>query len=382
MVRTLLTVIGLLTSFTLFARTDSDLIKNLQGRLYSLPNGKGQLIKSFTNHTQSYIYDQALAIIAFSKTGNKKNAASLLKGLKSLQHKDGSLYFSYYLDGQSPYPTEGDKRFAGAIAWVALAATHYQHQFKTDEFKDFNEDILKYLTLQMSSFTVRKENQRAIRFSPSDIGTTSWNEQGTVALEHNLDAYSAFLHFSTVNKTSQWKSEIKDLKQFILSMWDSSRSHFWSGVDVKTGLINKSELYLDNQSWSILALDKKTLSELNTTAALELNCEMFYVEHEGVIGFMDSKPTSRPATSKFVWSEGSAGQIMAMKRMKEPPTCQNNSPTKLLLSLKKMRRSDGGIGYATTTPNPDFTTASSVAGTAWYFFASNNINPFQLDDLE
>jgi hypothetical protein len=365
-----------------FGTSNSDLNNNLKSRLHTVPQG-GKLIKSFTNHSQSYIYDQALAIIAFSKQGDQQNAKSLLQALAKLQMTDGSLYFSYYLNGKSPYPTEGDKRYAGAIAWVALAAITYQNKFNSKEYVNFNFKVLKYLASQIKPVKINGVALRAISFGPTDLAATSWNESQTAALEHNLDAYSAFLHFSQINKNDKWKITAAELKEFNLAMWDSSRSHFWSGADLKSGVVNKQELYLDNQTWSLLALDKKILKDLKTKDALDFNCDQFMVEHEGVTGFMDSKPVRRPASSKFVWSEGTAGQILAMSRHneihKENLTCQGHKTGKFLDDIKKMKKEDGGIAYATSTTNPDFTTSSSVAGTVWYYFASNNINPFHLD---
>ena len=368
-------------SVTAIAIPNAELISNLQSRLQVSPKG-GKLIKSFSHHTQSYIYDQALAIIALTKHGDQKNARALLEGLKNLQHKDGSLYFSYYMNAESPYPIEGDKRYAGAIAWVAMAAITYQKEFKTKEFVPFNYKILKYLTTQMKHIEVDGKKTYAITFAPTDLEATTWKENETVALEHNLDAYSAFSKFLELNPHIAWNKHVTDLHEFIVGMWDSSRSHFWSGANTKTHQINKQELYLDNQTWSLLALDAKTIKKLDTKDALSLNCDNFLVEHEGITGFMDSKPTRRPASTKFVWSEGTAGQILAMQKFsdvhQEKISCNKIEADDFLKHIKKMKQSDGGIAYATTTTNPDFTTSSSVAGTAWYYFAANKINPFDL----
>ena len=368
-------------SLSASAVTNSAIMSNLEARLHSLTQG-GSLIKSFPEHSQSYIYDQALAIIAFSKNGNQKQAKLLLSALDKLQNKDGSLYFSYYLDGKSPYPVEGDKRFAGAIAWVALAAITYQQQFKSREFYQFNASVLSYLASQIRPVKINGHSVKAISFAPTDISATIWNENDVAALEHNLDAYSAFLHFSQINKDEKSQKIAADLKKFILTMWDDSRSHFWSGANLKTGVINKQELYLDNQTWSLLALDSETIKSLNAKEALVLNCENFLVEHDGVLGFMDTKPTNRPSPYQFVWSEGSAGQILAMnslsKMQKEKFQCQDISSQAFLENIKKMQKKDGGIAYATSSNNPDFTTSSSVAGTTWYYFAANSINPFKL----
>jgi hypothetical protein len=368
---------GFMCAFSVSAMTNQGILKNLSDRLHELPRAQGFLIKSFTNHSQSYIYDQALAIIAFTKARDQVRAKRLLQGLRSLQLSDGSLYFSYYLDGKSPYPQEGDKRYAGAIAWVALAATHYQHRFKSSEFRDFNYRVLKYLESQMHPIRVRGDTVKAVSFGPSNIKSTLWKENETAALEHNLDTYAALVHYSKINHTHQWQKEIKDLKKFIIGMWDKSQSHFWSGANLKTGVINKSELYLDNQTWSLLALDKETLKEIKPLEALDLNCDTFLVNHEGITGFMDSKPTRRPTSSQFVWSEGSLGQVMAMKKMNA--MCAKKTALDFLNSIKKMIKADGGIAYATTTTNPDFTTFSSVAGTAWMYFAMNDLNPFQIE---
>ncbi len=364
-----------------YAIQNDAIISNLKSRLHHSPHG-GKLIKSFNNHNQSYIYDQALAIIAFTKHRDKDLARDLLMGLQKLQLKDGSLYFSYYLNGESPYPIEGDKRYAGAIAWVAMAAVTYQEQFKSKEFVKFNYRILNYLASEMKPIEVSGKKTWALKFGPTDLPGTKWHENETAALEHNLDAYAAFRHFIALNPHKKWKKNVTYLQDFILSMWDSSRSHFWSGASLKTGVINKQELYLDNQTWSLLALSPDIVRSLKTRNALDLNCDNFFVEHEGIKGFMDSKPTRRPASSQFVWSEGTAGHILAMEKFtnvtKEPITCQKLEAQAFLNNIKKMKQSDGGIGYATTTSNPDFTTSSSVAGTVWYYFASNNINPFDL----
>jgi hypothetical protein len=353
--------------------TNQEILNNLRSRIVPLTDDRA-LIKSFAEHTQSYIYDQALAIIAFTKAGERKTAEKLLRGLISLQKEDGSLYFSYNLDGTSPYPLEGDRRFAGAIAWVALAATHYQSEFRSREFVPFNLKLLTWLRSEIKPFSINGHSHAAVRFGPSDVPVSSWKENETVALEHNLDAYSAFTHFSKLNPAYESKPEIAGIRRFILAMWDRNRSHFWSGANLTSGKINRDELYLDNQTWSLLALDAGTLKKIEAHKALALNCESLSAEHEGVSGFVDSKPTFGPKKYEFVWSEGTLGQILAME--KTGHSCEGKNAKEFLSSILKMKKGDGGIAYATSAANPDFTTSSSVAGTVWMYFARNGINPF------
>lgn len=362
-----ITLLLLCLSMAALAKQEDELITNLRSRIVHF-SGEVAFIKSFPERSQSYIYDQALAIIAFTKAGEKDPAAKLLRGLSSVQKKDGSLHFSYVLDGHSPYPAEGNRRFAGAIAWVALATVHYQSQFKSEEFITFNLKFLSWLRKEMSG--------GALRFSPVDLPSTKWKENETAALEHNLDAYAAFSHFAMLNPQHPFTQEISSLKKFILSMWDEGRSHFWSGKNIRTGSINKDELYLDNQSWSVLALDPGTLKMVDVKAALEFNCESLYAEHDGVSGFMDSKPANGPRRFEFVWSEGTLGQVLAMKQANF--SCGKKTAQVFLTEMVKMKKEDGGIAYATSAENPDFTTSSSVAGTAWMYFAVSGVNPFRV----
>ncbi len=373
----LFALVGLLFFSTAsLAMTNQEILDNLRSRIVSLKSDRS-LIKSFSDHSQSYVYDQALAVIAFAKAGEKETARKLLKGLESLQLEDGSLYFSYYTDGSSPYPIEGDRRFAGAIAWVALAATHYQAEFQSKEFVSFNLKLLTWLQSEVKPFKVAGVSHAALRFGPSDIISSPWNESETVALEHNLDAFAAYQHFAVLNPKFEWKKEMTGIKKFILALWDKNRSHFWSGVNLAKGKINKEELYLDNQTWSLLALDSETLQSIDAHKALALNCDSFYFEHQGVFGFYDSKPSKGSQKYEFVWSEGTLGQVLAME--KSGFSCEKKTNDEILSSVKKMRTSDGGIAYATSSSNPDFTTSSSVAGTAWMYFASNKINPFTVN---
>jgi hypothetical protein len=364
----------LLLSSSLKAMTDQDLLRYLRGTIVPIKD-RGSLIQSFSKKDQSYIYDQALAIIAFSHSGEFDNARALLQGLKSLQLDDGSLYFSYYLNGKSPYPEAGDRRYAGAIAWVALAAATFQNTFASGEFVSFNQKILTYLSEQMRYAKYQGKSFAAITFAPSNLPYTTWNENEVAALEHNLDAYAAFSAFQKLNPDPIWQQRVDELENFISVMWDPSRQHFWSGFNFQDKSINKDEYYLDNQSWSFLTIPPKLLRTFSSDALVR-NCKWLLTEFEGKKGFFDGRPTNRQAEHKFIWSEGTAGQLLAMKRAKLT-SCGESSTKNLEADLKMLKNPDGGIAYATTSKNPDFTTLSSVAGTAWTYFLLKDFNPFR-----
>jgi hypothetical protein len=156
---------------------------------------------------------------------------------------------------------EGDKRIAGSIAWVALAAIHYQNKFKSKEFVPFNYKILSYLETQMHAIEVKGAKTLALKFAPSDVMNTKFYENDVTALEHNLDAYAAFKHFQRVNKVTKWTDTEKNLKNFILLMWDEKRKHFWSGANFSNNtiisditlpeLVNDLKILRVNSDWHI-----------------------------------------------------------------------------------------------------------------------------------
>lgn len=366
-----LTFMMLLGSLNLFAAEAEGILRHMDGRLRHRSEIGAAFIQSFEDRDQSYVYDQALAIIAYSAEKNQAKADALVEALKFAQLPDGSLYFSYYQNGLSPYPAEGDKRFAGALAWVALSLGHYQKAFGAGKHQRFYTKLMGYLQSQL----IPVNETLALRFNPSDLPETPWKEDETAALEHNLDALAAFRVYNELHPESVWKETPEKLQRFALSLWDSSRNHFWSGMNLKTKDINKDEIYLDNQTWSILALSDDALLKISAKKALDLNCDELQTEHKGVLGFFDRKPNRGAAEHEFVWSEGSLGQILAMERLSA--TCSGKGPEVYLESLAKMRSQDGGIAYATAAA-PDFTTSSSVAGSTWYYFAKKKINPFSI----
>lgn len=353
------------------------LVDHLDSRLHVSKKSGSAFIQSFENRDQSYVYDQALAIITYAHEKNQSRADALIEALKEVQLRDGSLYFSYYQNGKSPYPSEGDKRFAGALAWVALSMGHYQKAFSSKKHHAFHQKLLSYLHSQL----VPINDSLALKFNPTDLMETTWKEDETAALEHNLDAYAAFRIYNELNENSQWKETSGKIQKFVFSLWDSSRNHFWSGINLKTGSINKDEIYLDNQTWSILALEDADLKKISVAKALNLNCEELMTEHKGIVGFYDRRPNRGPAEHEFVWSEGSLGQILAMEKLSRiessPFHCSGKSSDEFLTFLKKMTAIDGGIAYASAEV-PDFTTASSVAGSTWFYFAKKKINPFSI----
>lgn len=329
----------------------------------------GALIQSFTDRSQSYLYDQALAIIAFTRAGEHAKAKKLVQALKQLHNEDGTWYFSYYLDGKSPHPTEGDMRPHGAIAWAGLAILTYEKATKDRSFQNVWQKTLTHLEKHI--VFIPRLKQHGLTFSSVDNKKTRWDEREVAALEHALDAVATFRLAHQLTKDKRWKSAQKKLEEFSVSMWDEAEGHFWSGANVLTGKINRGEFYLDNQSWSALALSHLPLKD-KLRSALMASCRLSVVSGERH-GFSESR--SPASQQEFIWSEGTAGKALALHF--QQTQCADTAPERYLDTLESMKIA-GGVQYIDRPNVIDFTHAPSVAGTVWTWFLRHKINPLDV----
>jgi hypothetical protein len=326
------------------------------------------LIKSYTHKNQSYLYDQALSIITFSRSHDYKKASKLAAALKNLQNEDGGWFFSYYLDGSSPHPLEGHMQPHGAIAWAALSLITYE---KYSGDKSYRAQWKKALNLIENNLVkVDGFRGKGVRFSSVDNTKTPWNETDIVSLEHVVDSLAAFKAAYEVSHLKKYKIHQKELEVFALEFWDEGSEHFWPGVKISNSKINKNEFYLDNQSWTALALEHlKLLPQMKK--ALSSSCKLMVKENNHV-GFKEARRSI--ASEDFIWSEGTAGKALALNLYGQ--TCKNTSSESYLKTLESFKV-NGGVLYVNKDV-PDFEAKPSVAGTTWTWFLRHKINPFRL----
>lgn len=384
--RTYLTLFLAIVSFTtvVHGAEKEKILQALKKRVISQPSSGHHFIKSYAQRDVSYIYDQALAIMAFTHAKNKKQARNLLSTIENLYKQHGPLHFAYMTEGSSAFAGDETRIIHGAMAWIVMSANYYQKQFKDKQFTPFAHKVLNYLETQKVSAI----GGEAIRFAQKDLSTTPWDETQVLALEHNIDAYSAFKIYAELNHHPRFEKTSQNIRKFIHGLWDNQKKHFWSGYLIDKKKINKDEIYLDNQTWTLLAIDDSDITYEDANSALDKACESFYhVANENkseIHGFFDRRSVRAPAFDKFVWSEGTAGKLLAAKFLNphQQYKCQDKSEAYFRRSFEQMKKKDGGISYATKTANIDFTTDSSVAGTAWAYFYYAGLNPFKLTVLK
>lgn len=356
-------------------------IANLLGRMSRIDvagtASPAAFIRSYLDRDQFYLYDQALAVIALSVAGEQEAAERVIAALANTQLAGGGWYFSYGADGSSDYPAEGDRQVSGAIAWVAIALNTYHHRFSSGVYHAMAAMTLAHLDATRFATSYLGDSYQPVAFGPTDLSATSWNEAGVAALEHNLDAYAAFRDYAVLASSSAHATVADELRSLAEVLFEGDR--FYAGID-ETGSVNATEIYLDPQSWGVLALSPTGSKGQDFAKGLEFNCREFvetagYMNHQeaGVAGFFDVFVATVPK-NRFVWTEGTLGMVLALQlaRMAE---CDDRAPAAYLAAVAGLADATG-VPYATATTNTDFTTSSSVAGTAWLYFANQGYNPF------
>lgn len=365
-------------------------IANLLNRFdsHAVPGSESpaHFVRSYYDSKVNYLYGQTLAIMALSHAGEQQAAQTILNALQNTQKTNGAWGFSNY----------GDELYSGANAYVVMAINAYHLAFDDDKYDAMARAALDWLAGHRATVTVNGIHSSPIAMSDRDIPATPFDERFIYSLEHNLDAYSAFLHFGRITQDQHLIQIAEELRQFIESLWDPEQQKFIAGYNAAADQLDHRGWYLDNQSWSLLALGNRSADGLiDYRPGLAFNCQHFfesagYVQGQvdNIIGFFDARlgPSNSQQDPvdpehRFVWPEGTAGQILAMRQAKgKHRTCQGHTADDFLTALKTLSNPDGGIVHTTQTDDSDFSRSSSVSGTAWLYLAEVNFNPYQPSD--
>lgn len=324
------------------------------------------LIDSYEDDVRAgWIYDAALAAIAFTAAGKTATARRLLRGLEALQEEEGSWIFSYDPDRVRPL---GSDRYVGSMAWVIMAANFYEWETRDRGFAEMARRGLASLE-RFRQNNPQQENFGAISMGPA-------NPQG-FSTEHNLDCYSAFLWRGKLDRNPHYRGVAEGIRRFLLGVQWAQTPTSGEGY-FKVGY-RDNELFLDAQSWSVLALwdgDPGASSRLQEAlATAERRLLTTSGRLGGVSGIVGFKETANVVTGDKVWAEGTEGVVAALHVLgKRQEAAHYHSQT------ERYQTASGGIPYATENSDA-WSTAPAVAGTAWFLLNSLSPprNPFHPD---
>jgi len=334
------------------------------------------------------------------------------------------------------YRTYDFRKYAGANAWVVMAANFYEMQTCDHSYRQMALDGLDWLaTRPYSDTNPSSPAYGAIGmgrvWSQADVTATLTTTYGFVdrpiyVAEHNFDAYSAFRAMGQLAGDSVYTQTAESIREFLLrELWAPhviTSTHpevrlvdnfFFPGIDTSDpltpqGLID-TFLYLDGQTWSNLALgpetEVKNKDGVTATLAIALGFPdqinpktgrpyMLVTDTTifsgtryivtGIDGYRETFSSTLEVApdnpyGDFVWSEGSEGMVAA-RYLAGDPVKANYYHTE----TARYMMSNGGVPYSTLPVSPskplwNWTDANSIAGTAWFYFNEHSprINPFQ-----
>lgn len=287
-------------------------------------------------YSRSWIYDDALAVIAWSMEGECQAAQKTASALAGLLDAEGKLGFSY---------NTADNWFdntlyrTGANAWVGYSLVSYQKACGDSEFQTAAGRIADWI------LTMQDPATGSVKGGPD----VAW-----FSTEHNVDAYFFLRDIGLLKGDAAYLEAANRIKQSLLTNhWNSSYACFQQGIGDSTQTLDAASwgaLFLTSIGQPAKATSCLDLVEANFPATVTCN----------IGGVSQTISGYRPDVGvNLVWSEGGLGVAMAYQR-----AGNQAKHTKVVSEIWKMKGPNGGIAY-TCPPTGDFHDWESVAGTAW-----------------
>jgi hypothetical protein len=321
-------------------------------RSFQLEPGDAGYGTAFEQRT--YVYDQALAILAELDAGNVSLAVEMAEALARTQSDQGA--FPQWADQLRPFLTDGAYR-SGSNGWAAYALAKVIEAAPMDARRPRLQAALAQALQYLAGL---------------QHGTTGLirggDEVSWFSTEHNIDCWFAFLAASRVLGNATYLAVADRIQAGLMThAWDASRGSFVRGGHWATGTRDEVGA-LDVYSWGAMAL--MAWNDTARAASSLVRMEQLYgVQDGGRQGYtpysaMDNWTPAygEPYPTPTLWFEGSFGAVLATRRM-------GGNPAALHAGLADAQLADGSFRYATVAdPANDIATYRSVASVAWFLF--------------
>ncbi len=338
----------------------------------------------------AYIYDNALAMLAFMANGTPEDwqrAEVLGRSFIYCQENDRDFngqYLDYRLrnayragdladplTGFTLLPSTTDEfnasTHSGNMAWAMIAMLTYYEQQKDEDFLFSAKKIGEWIFQCIDSTSLKGYFGGYEGYGHSRV---FWK-----SIEHNIDIYVAFKKLYDITKDQVWFDRAEHAKHFIEAMWNENGPYFWIGTKDSAN-INDSTLVEDAQSWAIMALkDPQYLGAIDWTK------NNLRLSHHGFDGFDFNTDLDG------IWFEGTAHMAISFLMIGDN---ENYDFYMNQLRSAQVNASNGdscGIVAAchdgvSTGLNWGYFNRLHVGATAWYIFAEKQWNPYWNDTVK
>lgn len=327
--------------------------------------------------TPSFVYDDALVVIAYTARGlpdDIRRAQAVGDTLLFVQENDpigdGRVRTSYEPHGirQGRVEITGPGTFTGNQAWVGMALARLFHATGEQKYLDGALQIAGWIQTNTADMVRAPYGYTG---GQTDAGASlTWK-----STEHNSDIAGFFGQLAQLTGDSVWADRAAVAADFVAAM-QSADGHVDTGTLLDGSTINTRPIPLDAQTWSALATgDARYDTSLDWTLDNLIATD----------GPYQGASISDVDVSK-VWFEGSGHLALALK---ERDAAGDADRVESLLSSIRLGQRDAVNGdgkgiVATSTDGLDsgfgdlYYASLHTGATAWYLLAAAGDNPFRL----
>lgn len=327
--------------------------------------------------TPSFVYDDALVIIAYTARGlpdDLRRAQAVGDTLLFVQDEDpigdGRVRTSYEPHGirQGRVEITGPGTFTGNQAWTGMALTRLFHATGEQKYLDGAVRIAQWIQTNTADMT------------RAPYGYTGGQlEDGTSLVwkstEHNSDIAGFFTQLAQLTGDSVWADRAAIATDFVSAM-QSADGHVDTGTLLDGSTVNTHPVPLDSQTWTSLATgDDRYDTALDWTLA---NLIATDGQYQG--------PSISDSDVSKVWFEGSGHLALALKLRDGAGDADRAEALldSIRLGQRDAANGDGKGIVATSTDGLDsgfgdlYYASLHTGATAWYLLAAAGDNPFRL----
>lgn len=302
----------------------------------------------------SYVYDQALALLVALGQRDKALADELLQGLIATQESEGVAAgaFRSYTD-QRNVRTGSQDFYVGSNSFVAYALLKY-FQMYGDE-----HDVRVVIARVLDFIERHKTNsgdaaglyRGGIVLREGELRSIAWH-----STEHNTDLWHVFELAGRVFDDAYLDKANRLAATIVDKLWNEKNRRFDQGF----GDENKA---LDTASWGAIFL--AAIGDYKKASQALAATESYRVERGETAGYtIYDNPSSRPT----IWLEGTFGVGLAQRYLLYPSQAGFNQT---IAATQSLQSDVGAWQYALDyDAQEERTDAYSVASTAWYLLAT------------
>jgi hypothetical protein len=321
---------------------------------------------------QSYVYDQAMCLIAAVARGQAGLAQQLVNGLLQFQTPAGADAGGFIFSGQQLNPGYGEPVYrTGAHAIATYALLTYMAAYPGDHSQDYPEaarQALGWLATQQQTSGAQAGLFHGGSGTYDGAVLKAGAEITWYATEHQLDIWHAYVKASAVLQDDSWLASAAALAEAIWTvLYNPATQRFYQGYQ-PTGPDTGDPL--DMHSWAAIWANCVGRPDVSTAVLNRVTLEPFVLTEGDITGYQPeyaADPSGDyPGATPTIWSEGTFFTAYAFQQLGNAAQAEA-----IIAGIDPEQEPDGSFAYCTVyDPVYGLTPSQCVIGPAWAILAN------------